>query len=124
MIRIERNHTINSVNGRQLVQELEVLGLPGFDGVALTARDIDDNGRLILDKNNKAIKVTPYILIKIGIIDAMQERAVRDVVDSHVADFKPSARDLKIEESKERLKTDPNPSVEDLAVALNLREPK
>lgn len=106
MLRIDNDPIRHPINTRQLANELEALGLFNYNGVTISEEE------------------PPYILVKFDQLDTAQEQSVRDVVAAHVADFTPSARDVKIKEARERLANDPTPTIEDLAVVHGYREPK
>ena len=64
----------------QLNQDIAAFGLPGFVGCARLTRD---------DQGNR---VTPYILVKIGVLSASEEQDVRTTVGSHVPVAPPPTR--------------------------------
>ena len=76
------------INQRQLNEELKALSLPGFTGTARRSREIDDEGRAVLE--NGAVKnVPPYILVKSDDLTAAQETAATTVVNDHVPSLDP-----------------------------------
>lgn len=70
-------------NKRQLADELAVLDLPGFTGFARMSRELDSNGRAVLE-NGTPQKVPPYILIKSDDLTGPQKAAVAQVVANHI----------------------------------------
>jgi len=66
----------------QLNEEISLLNLTDFIGVAQLSRDSDGN------------IVTPYILIKVGILTSKEETDLRQIVDDHIPAIKtPTERD-------------------------------
>ena len=61
------------VDLNQINLEIAVLRLPDFVGTARMVRDLDTGDT-----------VPPYILVKVGDLDATQEAALTTVVDAHV----------------------------------------
>ena len=67
-----------------LSREIEALSLPNFTGVMKLERDIDANGRAILDVNGKPVKVPPYLLINADPLTGPQRAAVQTLITNHV----------------------------------------
>ncbi len=78
----------NGEHTLQLARELTALSLPGFTGVAKLSRDVDDQGRVILE-DGVPKKVAPYLLVKSDALSASEEAAVATAVSNHVASLDP-----------------------------------
>ena len=72
-----------SINQRQLNHELTALNLPGFTGIARFSREIDEQGRAVME-NGVVKRVTPYILVKSDDLTRAQETAATKVVADHI----------------------------------------
>ncbi len=70
-------------NKRQLLGELAALDLPGFTGFARLSREIDEQGRAVIE-NGAVKKVPPYILIKSAALSGPQIAAATRAVADHV----------------------------------------
>ncbi len=76
------------INKHQLGEELAALNLPGFTGFARLSRDVDDQGRAILE-NGKPKKIAPYILVKSDPLTGPQTAAAMKAVLDHVPVVEP-----------------------------------
>lgn len=70
------------IDKRQLNKELAALGLPGFIGVAKFSRELDKQGRAVLE-NGAIKKVPPYILVKCDALTKAQAESVASIMKSH-----------------------------------------
>lgn len=71
------------VNARQLNEELAALSLPGFVGVAQLSREIDEQGRVVLE-DGASKRVPPYILVKSNELTNLQIAAVTRIITDHI----------------------------------------
>ena len=67
-----------------LDKDIAALGLPSYKGIAKLTRDVDVNGKAILDQNGKPVKVLPYLLIQADPLTAPQIASVQTVIGAHV----------------------------------------
>ncbi len=81
------------INISQLGEELKLLDLPGFTGLARLSREVDGQGKVVLE-NGAVKRVPPYILIKSDDLSEAQIAAARKAVADHVpvADPLPAPR--------------------------------
>lgn len=91
------------ITANKLSDELVAAGLP-ITTISRLSREVDDNGKVVLE-SGKPKQVAPYLLIK-GDFTADEERAVKAMVDTHVADPEPTETEV-AEERKEAQLNDP-----------------
>lgn len=82
-----------AIDTTALSREIEALNLPNFKGVMKLERDIDANGRVILDDNRKPVKVPPYLLINADPLTGPQRASVQILITNHVIPPIPPTRD-------------------------------
>ena len=82
-------------NTQQLNEELTLLDLPGFVGVARFSREIDGQGRAVIE-NGAVKRVPPYILVKSDDLTAAQKTAATKAVADHIPVAEPQ-RDPRFE---------------------------
>ncbi len=80
------------VTDEKLARELVTAGLP-VKSIAHLSRELDENGRVVLGADGRPKKVPRYLLIK-GEFTADEGRAVKAMVDTHVADPEPTEAEL------------------------------
>ena len=73
-----------SLNGKdtsQVSEAIKALGLNGFTGVATLSRELDDNGKVVLE-NGSPVPVSPYVYVKSATLTPEQRQLVVDAISS------------------------------------------